>query len=160
MTESEGLAMTIKRNPPLNRRPMICPKKPKGLSQLGRRRTPAPASLLDRLNSYHRSVKQNIFDMAGADSYNSKSLGISLAVGRLTLDQLGQVRILDPQPVSIQTSSRRRVLSVLHRQSQKAVSEYHRPSLHWEYPGLNELLLSTFFLPAHIYPLRTLAHRC
>ena len=25
-------------------------------------------------------------------------LGISLAVGRLTLDQLGQVRILDPQP--------------------------------------------------------------
>jgi hypothetical protein len=26
-------------------------------------------------------------------------LGISLAVGRLTLDQLGQVRILDPQPV-------------------------------------------------------------
>ena len=24
-------------------------------------------------------------------------LGISLAVGRLTLDQLGQVRILDPQ---------------------------------------------------------------
>ncbi len=27
------------------------------------------------------------------------ALGISLAVGRLTLDQLGQVRILDPQPV-------------------------------------------------------------
>ena len=31
-------------------------------------------------------------------SYNVKLLGISLAVGRLTLDQLGQVRILDPQP--------------------------------------------------------------
>ncbi len=28
------------------------------------------------------------------------SLGISLAVGRLTLDQLGQVRILDPQPLT------------------------------------------------------------
>jgi hypothetical protein len=28
-------------------------------------------------------------------------LGISLAVGRLTLDQLGQVRILDPQPRKI-----------------------------------------------------------
>jgi hypothetical protein len=28
-------------------------------------------------------------------------LGISLAVGRLTLDQLGQVRILDPQPVKL-----------------------------------------------------------
>ena len=27
-------------------------------------------------------------------------VGISLAVGRLTLDQLGEVRILDPQPVS------------------------------------------------------------
>ena len=31
-------------------------------------------------------------------SYNMDLLGISLAVGRLTLDQLGQVRILDPQP--------------------------------------------------------------
>ena len=31
-------------------------------------------------------------------SYNVNLLGISLAVGRLTLDQLGQVRILDPQP--------------------------------------------------------------
>ena len=31
-------------------------------------------------------------------SYNIALLGISLAVGRLTLDQLGQVRILDPQP--------------------------------------------------------------
>ena len=30
----------------------------------------------------------------------AESLGISLAVGRLTLDQLGQVRILDPQPSS------------------------------------------------------------
>ncbi len=28
-----------------------------------------------------------------------RALGISLAVGRLTLDQLGQVRILDPQPL-------------------------------------------------------------
>ena len=28
-------------------------------------------------------------------------LGISLAVGRLTLDQLGQVRILDPQPAKV-----------------------------------------------------------
>ena len=66
---------------------MICQKsKPKCPSQLGRRRTPAPASLLDKLDSYHRNVEQNIFDMAGADSYNSKSLGISLAVGRLTLD--------------------------------------------------------------------------
>ena len=71
--------------------------------------------------------------MAGADSYNSKSLGISLAVGRLTLDQLGQVRILDPQPISIQTSSSRRVLPVLHRQSQKAIFEYHQLSRHWEY---------------------------
>ena len=32
------------------------------------------------------------------NSYNINLLGISLAVGRLTLDQLGQVRILDPQP--------------------------------------------------------------
>ena len=31
----------------------------------------------------------------------AESLGISLAVGRLTLDQLGQVRILDPQPSSV-----------------------------------------------------------
>jgi hypothetical protein len=90
--------MTVKRNSPLNRRPMICQKKPKRLSRLRHDRTPAPASFLDKLDSYHRDVKQNIFDMAGADSYNSKSLGISLAVGRLTLDQLGQVRILDPQP--------------------------------------------------------------
>ncbi len=28
-------------------------------------------------------------------------LGISLAVGRLTLDQLGQVRILGPQPIHL-----------------------------------------------------------
>jgi hypothetical protein len=33
-------------------------------------------------------------------SYNVNLLGISLAVGRLTLDQLGQVRILDPQPLA------------------------------------------------------------
>ncbi len=32
-------------------------------------------------------------------TYDS-ALGISLAVGRLTLDQLGQVRILDPQPTN------------------------------------------------------------
>lgn len=31
------------------------------------------------------------------------AVGISLAVGRLTLDQLGQVRILDPQPLSLRT---------------------------------------------------------
>ena len=30
---------------------------------------------------------------------SAMAMGISLAVGRLTLDQLGQVRILDPQPV-------------------------------------------------------------
>ena len=36
------------------------------------------------------------------NSYNKHLLGISLAVGRLTLDQLGQVRILDPQPVQLQ----------------------------------------------------------
>ncbi len=35
------------------------------------------------------------------NSYNMNMLGISLAVGRLTLDQLGQVRILDPQPMVI-----------------------------------------------------------
>ena len=34
------------------------------------------------------------------NTYNINVLGISLAVGRLTLDQLGQVRILDPQPTS------------------------------------------------------------
>ena len=128
------LAMTVKRSSPLNRRPRIHQKKPKRLSRLRHRRTPAPASFLDKLDSYHRDVKQNIFDMAGADSYNSKLLGISLAVGRLTLDQLGQVRILDPQPIPIQTSSRRRVFPVLHRQSQKAVAEYHRPLRRWEYP--------------------------
>ena len=33
------------------------------------------------------------------NSYNMNMVGISLAVGRLILDQLGQVRILDPQPV-------------------------------------------------------------
>ena len=49
------------------------------------------------LNSYNPSVKQKSFDTSQDDSYNSNSLGISLAVGRLTLDQLGQVRILDPQ---------------------------------------------------------------
>ncbi len=35
------------------------------------------------------------------NSYNINLLGISLAVGRLILDQLGQVRILDPQPVKV-----------------------------------------------------------
>ena len=34
----------------------------------------------------------------GMISSDINLLGISLAVGRLTLDQLGQVRILDPQP--------------------------------------------------------------
>ena len=33
-----------------------------------------------------------------ASCYNPNELGIRLAVGRRTLDPLGQVRILDPQP--------------------------------------------------------------
>ena len=41
-------------------------------------------------------------------------LGISLAVGRLTLDQLGQVRILDPQP-RYALSSLRITWNDLHR---------------------------------------------
>ena len=48
--------------------------------------------------SVKQNVKHDIFDCCLTNSYNFKSLGISLAVGRLTLDQLGQVRILDPQP--------------------------------------------------------------
>jgi hypothetical protein len=48
--------------------------------------------LLDALG--HRAIAPD-----KRNSYNINLLGISLAVGRLTLDQLGQVRILDPQPV-------------------------------------------------------------
>ena len=57
-----------------------------------------PLSFVIPSNNKSKS-KQNAFDAPRANSYNGMSLGISLAVGRLTLDQLGQVRILDPQPV-------------------------------------------------------------
>ena len=50
--------------------------------------------LVDRLT-------EHVFDALRVNSYNLPLLGISLAVGRLTLDQLGQVRILDPQPVKV-----------------------------------------------------------
>ena len=36
-----------------------------------------------------------------APCYNRNRLGIGLAVGRRTLDPLGQVRILDPQPIKV-----------------------------------------------------------
>ena len=49
-------------------------------------------TLLDALR--HRAIAPD-----KRNSYNINLLGISLAVGRLTLDQLGQVRILDPQPI-------------------------------------------------------------
>jgi hypothetical protein len=48
--------------------------------------------------SIGESVKHSVVEEEQS-SYNVNLLGISLAVGRLTLDQLGQVRILDPQPV-------------------------------------------------------------
>ena len=48
--------------------------------------------------SIRESVKHSVVEEEQS-SYNVNLLGISLAVGRLTLDQLGQVRILDPQSV-------------------------------------------------------------
>ena len=42
----------------------------------------------------HRAIARH-----KGNRYNIDLLGISLAVGRLILDQLGQVRILDPQPM-------------------------------------------------------------
>ena len=79
------------------------------LSQVKNGKRPASDKLL-RSIGLNRSVKQNVGQSVKQsrhpvvapdkrNSYNINLLGISLAVGRLTLDQLGQVRILDPQPV-------------------------------------------------------------
>jgi hypothetical protein len=47
------------------------------------------------------ALRRHAIALGKRKSYNMNILGISLAVGRLTLDQLGQVRILDPQPVHL-----------------------------------------------------------
>ena len=71
------------------------------LSQVKNGKHPASNKLLRSID-FSESVKQSrqrLIAPNKRNSYNISLLGISLAVGRLTLDQLGQVRILDPQPV-------------------------------------------------------------
>ena len=81
------------------------------LSQVKNGKRPASNKLL-RSIGFTESVKQNVGQNVKQsthrviapdkrNSYNINLLGISLAVGRLTLDQLGQVRILDPQPAKV-----------------------------------------------------------
>ncbi len=70
------------------------------LSQVKHGKRPASDRLLIALNSQSvkQSVKHSSLVQGERSGYNKHPLGISLEVGRLTLDQLGQVRILDPQP--------------------------------------------------------------
>ena len=65
---------------------------------------PTLADQLEQLKS-KQSISQNgrqfepwTFDTTGVNSYNFRVLGNRLAVGRRTLDPLGKVRILLPQP--------------------------------------------------------------